>query len=241
MFLDEIGELDEAIQVKLLRVLQERCFVRVGETTDRPRAFLGKIIAATNRDLDAAIREGRFRADFYHRLCDDHIMTPSLAEQLDDRPQDLPELVRFLANQLLGELTPGRDGSLDTGWAAREADVLTGEVVDCVEADLRDYRWPGNFRELSRCVRNVMVHGTYRPPSSASRDFSCGPIDEYLDQVRSASLTRSELLSRYLALAYVRSGCNYREAGRQLDVDWRIVRDRLDRPFLDRLPGRVGS
>lgn len=235
VFLDEIGELDEAIQVKLLRVLQERDFVRVGETTDRPRAFLGKIIAATNRDLAAAIREGRFREDFYHRLSDDHIATPALAEQLDDRPQDLPELVRFLANQLLGELTPGRDGSLDAEWAAREADVLTGEVVGWVEANLADYRWPGNFRELSRCVRNVMVHGTYRPPSVAGREASGAAVEEFLGMVRGVSLTREELLGRYYALAYDRLGGNFKAASRRLKVDWRVVAGRLDQSFLEQL------
>ncbi len=128
VFLDEIGEVDEAVQVKLLRVLQERCFVRVGETTDRPREFHGKIIAATNRDLAAAMQAGKFREDFYHRLCDDHIVTPSLAEQLADRPQDLAEMVRFLASRILGERT----------MSPREADALTGEAVDWIEGNLKD-------------------------------------------------------------------------------------------------------
>ncbi|MEW4570684.1 sigma 54-interacting transcriptional regulator [Tautonia sp. JC769] len=240
VFLDEIGELDEAIQVKLLRVLQERHFARVGETTGRPLEFHGKIIAATNRDLAAAMRDGRFREDFYHRLSDDHIATPSLAEQLDDRPQDLPELVRFLANQLLGELTPGRDGALDAEWAASEADVLTGEVVEWVEANLAGYRWPGNFRELSRCVRNVMVHGTYRPTPLEGGGRPGTPVEEFLSMVRGASLTRDELLGRYYALAYRQSGENFRAAGRRLDLDWRVVRDRHDPQFLERLRSPEG-
>ena len=160
VFLDEIGELDEAIQVKLLRVLQDRRFVRVGETTDRPREFRGKIIAATNRDLAAAMGAGRFRQDFYYRLGDDHIETPSLAEQLTDRPQDLPEMVRFLASHVLGEHVPDADGAVDVELCSREADALAGQAIAWIEGNLKDYPWPGNFRELGQCVRNVMIRGT---------------------------------------------------------------------------------
>src|SRR5439155_20966969 len=80
VFLDEIGELDPALQVKLLRVLQTRTFQRIGDTRDR--RFNGKIIAATNRDLAAEMAVGRFRKDLYYRLCSDIIVTPSLEEQL---------------------------------------------------------------------------------------------------------------------------------------------------------------
>jgi sigma-54 specific flagellar transcriptional regulator A len=236
VLLDEIGELDEAIQVKLLRVLQERCFVRVGETTDRPREFHGKIIAATNRDLAAAMRAGKFREDFYHRLCDDHIVTPSLAEQLADRPQDLTEMVRFLVSQILGELTRGPDGPTDAEMCTREADGLTGEAVDWIEGNLKDYPWPGNFRELSRCVRNVMIHGSYRPPMSPRDGVGgLGPIEEFLRNVRRVELTRVKLLGCYYALAYFRSDENWTAAGERLDVDWRTVRDGHDPAFLEKL------
>ena len=80
VFLDEIGEVDAAIQVKLLRVLQTRTFQRLGDTADRP--FSGKLIAATNCDLRQALAAGRFREDFYYRLCADLLVTPSLAERL---------------------------------------------------------------------------------------------------------------------------------------------------------------
>ena len=93
VFLDEIGELEPGIQVKLLRVLQTRTFQRLGETTDR--TFHGKLIAATNQDLASKIEDGSFREDFYYRLCSDIITTPSLREQLDDSPQDLGNLVHF--------------------------------------------------------------------------------------------------------------------------------------------------
>jgi hypothetical protein len=236
VFLDEIGELDEAIQVKLLRVLQERRFLRVGETTNRPREFHGKIIAATNRDLAAAMRAGKFREDFYHRLCDDHIVTPSLAEQLADRPQDLTEMVRFLASQLLGELTLGPDGPSDAETCAREAGALTGDAVDWIEKNLKDYPWPGNFRELSRCVRNVMIRGRYRPPMSPPYGAGAlGPIEDLLQNVRKVELTRDKLLGGYYALAYFRSDESWAAAGDRLDVDWRTLRDGHDTAFLEKL------
>ena len=93
VFLDEIGELDGAIQVKLLRVLETREFQRVGDT--ETLHFKGKIIAATNRDLAAEMHAGRFRHDLYYRLCADQLAPPSLAEQLADRPDDLADLVRY--------------------------------------------------------------------------------------------------------------------------------------------------
>jgi transcriptional regulator with PAS, ATPase and Fis domain len=229
LFLDEIGEVDESIQVKLLRVLQERCFVRVGETTDRPREFRAKIIAATNRDLAAAMRAGKFREDFYHRLCDDHIVTPPLAEQLDERPQDLTEMVRFIVGQILGELTASPDGQTDAGVRLRDADALTGEAVDWIERNLKDHPWPGNFRELSRCVRNVMIRGSYRPP------MSLGPIEELLHNVHKVEFTEDKLLGCYYALAYFRSDESWAAAGRRLGVDYRTVQARHAPAFLEKL------
>src|SRR5207244_4143346 len=139
VFLDEIGELDAGIQVKLLRVLQTGRFQKLGASDDLE--FRGKIIAATNRDLAAEMRAGRFREDFYYRLCADRITTPSLREQLADAPDDLHDMLRFIARKEIGEA---------------EAESLAAEVGDWIRQNLgRDYPWPGNFRELEQCVRNV--------------------------------------------------------------------------------------
>ncbi len=96
VFLDEIGEVGTDIQVKLLRVLQSRTFQPLGSTESR--RFAGKIIAATNRDLPAEIRAGRFREDFYYRLCSDQLATPSLRQQLDAAPGELTTLVEHIAS-----------------------------------------------------------------------------------------------------------------------------------------------
>ncbi len=111
-------------------------------------------MAATNRDLAAEMRAGRFREDLYYRLCSDLIATPSLREQLSDAPHDLEELVRFIARRIVG---------------TEEAKAVTSEVLEWIENHLgRDYAWPGNFRELEQCVRNILVRKEYRPAARAS-------------------------------------------------------------------------
>ena len=98
--------MDPAIQVKLLRVLQTRTFQRLGDTADR--TFAGKLIAATNRDLRQALAAGRFREDFYYRLCADLLVTPSLAERLRDTPGELRTLCRAIARRVAGDDGGGR-------------------------------------------------------------------------------------------------------------------------------------
>lgn len=232
VFLDEIGELDAAIQVKLLRVLEARQFQKVGSSDTIP--FSGKVLAATNRDLAAEMRAGRFRGDLYYRLCADQITTPSLAEQLADRPDDLPELVKFIARDIL----VGPDGD----EKSHEVDVnrLVDEVVDCIDRKLgRSYPWPGNFRELGQCVRSIMVRGTYRPAATgeAAGVEPAGPVSGLLRQVREGTLSRDEMLGLYVTLVYHQSGGNLVAAARLLKVDPRVVRRWLDKEFLARLEG----
>jgi DNA-binding NtrC family response regulator len=169
VFLDEVGELTEEVQVKLLRVLQSRRFQRVGANEDRE--FRGKIIAATNRDLAAEIRDGRFREDFYYRLCADQIVTPSLREQLRDRPEDLPGMVEFVCRWVVGE---------------EKAAGLAREVVGWIGQHLRDYDWPGNFRELEQCVRSYTIRKKYHPLPQARPRADDGPPRPPCDPVKEA-------------------------------------------------------
>lgn len=214
IFLDEIGDLEAALQVKLLRVLQDRTFQRIGET--KARRFVGKIVAATNRDLEVEMNAGRFRADFYYRLCADLIATPSLAAQLTDSPGDLPNLIRFISERVA---TPDLAPDLAT------------EVSTFIAANLpADYPWPGNFRELEQCVRNVMVRGHYRPQTRPARTIA----DELADGVRDATLSADQVFGRYAALVFHRAG-SLREAARRLGTDSRTVKARIDRAFLRKL------
>ena len=220
VLLDEVGEIDGAIQVKLLRVLQTRAFSRIGETA--PRAFEGKLIAATNRDLAAEMRAGRFRADLYYRLCSDLIVTPSLRDQLRDAPGELRNLVLFVCERVVG-----------TAGAAE----LAGEVLACVERDLGpDYPWPGNVRELEQCVRNVLVRREYRPPAASGR----GPAADLAAELEEGNLTAEALLRRYCTLVYARTG-SYQETARRLQLDRRTVKRHVDPELLARLKDRPAS
>ena len=205
MFLDEIGDLDPAIQLKLLRVLQSRAFQPLGDT--KSQTFDGKIVAATNRDLAPEMRAGRFRDDLYYRLCSDLITTPSLKDQLRDAPDDLHDLVRFIANRVVG-----RD----------EAEPLTEEVITWIRGHLgSDYAWPGNVRELEQCVRNIVIRKEYRP-TAAIDDGASSVVD--LD---SARLTADELVEKYCAVVYERTG-NYLETARRLGLDRRTVKSKVE-------------
>jgi len=207
VFLDEIGDVDPSIQVKLLRVLQTRSFERLGET--KSRRFRGKIVAATNRDLPSEMAAGRFRQDFYYRLCADVIETPTLAAQLRDAREELAHLVLFLAERVVGE---------------EEADALTNEVVAWIERHLGpSYSWPGNVRELEQCVRNVLIHREYRPALRVSTDSR----DELLAAIGRGTLTADQLLTRYCTLVYADTG-SYQETARRLGLDRRTVRAKVD-------------
>ena len=205
VFLDEIGDVEIGIQVKLLRVLQSRTFQRLGDT--ETRTFQGKIVAATNKDLAAEIRAGRFREDFYYRLCSDLIHAPSLREQLDDCPGELPSLVDYVAGRLLGE----EDGGM-----------FADEVVAWIGKNLGEhYAWPGNFRELEQCMRNLLVRGSYRPAV-----LTAGAGEDWNSLLGEGKLTAEEVLRRYTRQVHGQAG-TVEEAARRLDLDRRTVKARL--------------
>jgi DNA-binding NtrC family response regulator len=193
------------LQVKLLRVLQTRAFQRVGETA--PRLFLGKIVAATNRDLDRGLADGWFREDLYYRLCADRIETPTLRARLDECPEELALLVGTIAERVAG---------LEVGPR------LGADVLACIERDLgAGYEWPGNVRELEQCVRNVLVRKSYRP---ARRIAAAAELDRAL---MASGLTTEALVRRYSKLHYEKLG-NYVEVGRKLGLDRRTVKDHVE-------------
>lgn len=134
IFLDEIGEVPIGIQTKLLRVLQHHEFERVGGT--RPIKADIRVIAATNSDLERAVREGRFREDLYYRLNVVSIKLPPLRE----RKEDIPALVDYFLKKYAGELKK----------------PLKRLALGTVN-DLMAYHWPGNVRELENVVERAMV------------------------------------------------------------------------------------
>lgn len=135
LLLDEIGEVPLSIQVKLLRVLQEREVVRLGE--NRPRKVDVRIIAATHRDLQTMVKDGEFRTDLYYRLRVLPLRTPSLRERRGDIP--------LLASTILSGMT---------GHYKREDVTLSTDAMDVLLA----YDWPGNVRELVNTLEYALVH-----------------------------------------------------------------------------------
>lgn len=203
VFLDEIAETDVSIQVKLLRVLQTRQFQRLGDTQLRP--FVGKIMAATNRDLPEEIGKGSFREDFFFRLCADRIRTPSLQEILSDRSSELEVLVRHISHKVAGP----RDGS-----------SLAEEASSWISKNLgSSYQWPGNFRELEQCVRNILIHGSYE---AEILGMSKGQV-ERIKESASAGLSANQLLSRYAQELHRCCG-SYEETARVMQVDRRTAK-----------------
>jgi len=134
LFLDEIGELPIDLQAKLLRVLQERVFERVGDT--RPVKLLARVIAATNRDLARMVKEGTFREDLYYRLRIVELHLPPLRE----RSEDIPLLVDHLFRRITRE-------------THRRVRYVSSEAMDL----LTRYNWPGNVRELENALTRGVV------------------------------------------------------------------------------------
>lgn len=137
VFLDEVGELSPLLQAKLLRVLQEREFERVGGT--RSLKVDIRLLAATNKDLEEAVKAGTFRSDLYYRLNVVSLRMPSLRE----RPGDVPLLARYFAAKYSGK-------------CKRKISGLAPETL----ARLSSYDWPGNVRELENAIERAVVLGS---------------------------------------------------------------------------------
>ena len=134
LFLDEVGELDANLQAKLLRVLQEKSFERVGGRREITADV--RVVAATNRNLKAMVAEGRFRQDLYYRLSAFPLEIPPLRR----RPADIPELARFFLERAAASL-------------GRPAPHLSQPALD----RLLSYAWPGNVRELENMMERVAI------------------------------------------------------------------------------------
>jgi DNA-binding NtrC family response regulator len=146
VFLDEVGDVSQELQTKLLRFLQEREFDRVGGI--RPIHVDVRIVAATNRDLDVAVKEGHFREDLFHRLNVVPIMLPPLRE----RSEDIPALARHFLQRF-----------------AKEVKKNLSEISEEALGKLSAYDWPGNVRELANVIERAVVLG--QGPEIARHDL----------------------------------------------------------------------
>jgi two-component system NtrC family response regulator len=136
LFLDEIGELSQNLQVKMLRVLQEKAFERVGGV--RSISVDIRIIAATNKDLQQEMKAGRFREDLFYRLNVVHISLPPLKARQED--------IRLLVNHFIKKYASERESAVPVTGVDQEVDRL-----------FYDYSWPGNIRELENVIERVMI------------------------------------------------------------------------------------
>ena len=168
LFLDEVGEIPLELQGKLLRVLQEGTFERIGE--EKTRKVDVRIVAATNRDLKQAVADGRFRQDLYYRLSVFPVTLPSLRE----RREDVPALVRHFAAQV-----------------ARKAGLPPPEIGEDALGAFVEYSWPGNVRELQNEVERAMILARGGKPVFSAPGTAAGsggaPGGEGLDRIVSES------------------------------------------------------
>ncbi len=203
IFLDEIGEVSVPLQIKLLQVIQERSFSPVGSHANR--RFHGRVIAATNQPLDRLRREGRFRDDFFYRLCSDVIVVPPLCQRIGEDEEELEDLLALTVSRILG----------------KPSDALTQLVRQVVENRLgRDYPWPGNVRELEQCVRRVILKGAYDGDiQSPARDL----LSRISDGMRTGAWDAGELLAGYCKLLHQRHG-TYEAVARRTKLDRRTVK-----------------
>jgi len=196
IFLDEIGELPPILQAKLLRVLQEREFVRVGGT--KTIKINVRFLAATNRDLQKSVREEKFRGDLFHRLNVISITLPALREH----PEDIPALAEhFLAR-----------------YATKVARKVAG-LSEQARACLLHYDWPGNIRELENAMERAVVVGSSDsilpedlPDTLVETGVNHGPsAAKYHDAIR-------DLKKQLILNALEQSGGNITEAAKLLGV-----------------------
>ena len=200
LFLDEMGEMELTVQARLLKALEEKRFRRVGGLRDLRADF--RLIAATNRDLQAEVAAGRFRNDLYYRLNVVRLRMPPLRE----RPEDLPILTQEILRPLSKEL--GRPVPKVSAHAMKK---------------LESYGWPGNVRELRNVLERAML--MLRGPEIRNEDL-------ILDSAASVPMSGTaltpvaewdirpleEVISTYVTAAVTATGGNVRKAARQLKI-----------------------
>jgi two-component system response regulator HupR/HoxA len=199
LFLDEIGETTPAFQVKLLRVLQEGEFRPVGGS--RPVSVDVRVIAATNRDLEAEVKAGRFREDLFYRLATVPLRLPALRE----RPMDIPALARAILAK--------------TGAAlGRRAEGFAPATLDCLSA----HGWPGNVRELQNEIQRMLVlsDGPVLTPDLLAPQIRQAGLAEALEGNAPAGLRGrvDALESRVLVEALARNRGNLSRTARELGL-----------------------
>jgi len=224
LFLDEIGEMPLALQVKLLRLLQEHTFERLGGTESIEADV--RVICATNQDLEARVRKQEFREDLFYRINVVPIEVPPLRE----RGEDTVLLARHFA----------RDAGRRNG---REIESLSRAVEDV----LRAHRWPGNVRELRNVIERAVIMGI--GPTLGPADLRLGPTTRrasdgaeasngLVDRLMTSQISFEEFERELLVQALKRTRGNQSRAARMLGMTRRTLQYRIDKFDIDTAPMR---
>lgn len=207
LFLDEVGEISSKMQVSLLRVLEEKCFVRVGGS--QPIATDFRLISATHRDLPPMIREGQFREDFFYRINVITIHIPPLRERLEDIP--------VLADHFLKRYVEETGKHLE-GFTQKALGLLTS------------YHWPGNIRELRNVIERAVVIARGRMIGAEELTFLSPPANV----CSYGPMTLEELEITHIKAALDTCNGNISRASKQLGVDRSTLMRKMKRYQLAR-------
>ena len=212
VFLDEIGDVPGPIQVKLLRILQEREFERLGSNVTRHTDV--RIIAATNQDLRAALEQGTFREDLYYRLN----VVPLNIPPLRERKQDIP----FLANHFIRKL------AADSGSAVES-------ITDAAMERLMAYHWPGNVRELENVIERslVLCRGSQLDAGDVRLESAPRPRSQNGQHFLPEGLTLDQYEQELIREALRRADGNKSQAARLLGLTRNALRYRLTQMGLE--------
>ena len=208
LFLDEVGEIPPKMQVDLLRVLEDRSFTRVGGNKTIQSDF--RVIAATNRPLEAMVEDGTFRRDLYYRLNVVRIALPPLRS----RRSDIPRLAEALRERLAGSMN-----KKFTGFAPEAMETLVA------------HSWPGNVRELENAIERAMVVGT--PPLIRARDLPLGQAPRG-EVPAGAPKSLADMERIHLQRVLDETGWNISRAARELDIDRTTLYAKIRRYGLER-------
>jgi transcriptional regulator with PAS, ATPase and Fis domain len=202
LFLDEIGEMALDLQVKILRAIQERVVIRVGDT--RPENVDIRILAATNRDLEKEIAAGRFREDLYYRLNVVNVHLPPLRE----RGEDVLVIARYLLSRY-----------------AREFDAKVKGFSPNATVAIRKYNWPGNIRELENRIKKAVV----LCDSSVIGPDDLGLVGDTLPQILTLADAKEKFQRDYINEVLALNNGNRTKTARDLGVDPRTIFRHLEK------------
>jgi Nif-specific regulatory protein len=197
IFLDEIGDLPMQLQTKLLRVIQERTFEKVGSS--KTISVNVRILAATNRDIEALVARGEFRSDLYYRLN----VLPIYIPPLRQRPEDIVELAGFFLQK-----------------GIRETNKQFGGFSDEAMETLLSYSWPGNIRELANCIERACVIGKGDLIRNEDLLLKTAPAASYYGPGSSRSLKYAinAFKARYITNVLEENNWNQTETAKVLDI-----------------------